>query len=122
MSFKMNDKPKKRTHSRPGSLRPLGEVCYTSDGAFYVPLQRGQYALAIGEDMRLRKGVYRLEDGGFLESYNEYRVCMHCGFGDIYDDTFISRFMGDIIMSHTFDRYLIYSSDVVARILQRCVN
>ena len=118
----IEEKPKKRTHSRQGALRPLGEVCYTYNGAFYVPLQRGQYALNIGEDMRLRKGVYRLEDGGFLESYNEYRVCMHYGFGDIYDDTFKSRFVGDIIMSHSFDTYLIYSDDVVARIVQRCIN
>ena len=118
----IEEKPKKRVHSRPGALRPLGAVCYTAAGAFYVPLQRGQYALTIGEDMRLRKGVYRFEKGGSFSEYNEYRVCMHMGFGDIYDDTFISRFVGDIIMPQVFDSYIIYSSDVVARIIQRCVN
>lgn len=114
--------PKKRIHSRPGSIRPLGTVCYTTDGAFYVPMQRGQYALNIGDDMHLRKGVYRLEKGGFFSKYDEYQICMHFGFGDIYDDTFVSRFIGDVIMSQTLDSYLIYSDDVVARIVQRCIN
>ena len=115
-------KPKKRTHSRPGAIKPSGIICYTADGAFYVPMQQGQYALNIGEDMRLRKGVYRLEKGGFFDHYNEYRVDRHFGFGDIYDATFVSIFMGDIIMSHSFDSYLIYSEDVVSRIIQRCIN
>ena len=115
-------KPKKRVHSRPGAIKPLGAVCYTAGGAFYVPMPRGQYSLNIGEDMRLRKGVYRLEMGGFFDAYNEYKVCMHLGFGDIWSDTFISRFMGDIIMPKSFDSYLIYSFNVVARIVQRCIN
>ena len=114
--------PKKRTHRRPGSITPLGAVCYTADGAFYVPMPRGQYALNIGDDMRLRKGVYRLEKGGFFSTYDEYKVCMHLGFGDIWSDTFVSKFIGDIIIPKTVDSYLIYSSDVVARIVQRCIN
>ena len=115
-------KPKKRTHRRPGSITPLGAVCYTDAGAFYVPMPRGKYALNLGEDMRLRKGVYRLEKGGFFDHYNEYRVDMHFGFGDIWSDNFASKFVGDVIMSKTFDSYLIYSDDVVARIIQRCIN
>ena len=61
-------KPKKRTHRRPGAITPLGAVCYTADGAFYVPFPRGQYALNVGDDMRLRKGVYRVERGGFFDA------------------------------------------------------
>ena len=118
----IEEKPRKRTHVKPGAIKPIGTVCYTADGAFYVPMQLGQYALNIGEDMHLRKGVYRLEKGGFFDKYDEYQICMHCGFGDIYDDTFVSKFVGDIIMSQVFDTYLIYSEKVVSRILQRCIN
>lgn len=114
--------PKKRAHVRPGTIKPLGVVCYTADGAFYVPMPRGQYALNVGDDMRLRKGVYRLEKGGFFEAYDAYQICMHYGFGDIYDDTFETRYVGDIIMPQILDTYLIYSDKVVARIVQRCIN
>ena len=72
--------------------------------------------------MRLRKGVYRLEKGGFFDAYNEYRVYMHFGFGDIWSDTFVSRFIGDRIMSQSFGSQLIYSSDVIERIRNRCIN
>ena len=102
--------PKKRVPSRPGSITPLGKVCYTAAGAFYV-----QYK---GD----RKGVYRLEQGGFLSKYTEDILDRHQGFGDIYDETFISRFLGDIIIHNVLDTYLIYSSDVVARIIQCCIN
>ena len=95
-------------------IKALGIVCYTYDGAFYV-----QY---IGDDMHIRKGVYRLEQGGFLSEYNEYIIDRHLGFGDIWSDTFVSTFVGDIIMPPTFDSYLIYSKKVVARIVQRCIN
>ena len=118
----LETKPKKRTHSRPGSITPLGTVCYTVGGAFYVPMQRGQYALNIGEDMHLRKGVYRLEKGGFFDTYDDYQIDRHWGFGDIYDDTFQARFIGDIIMPKVLDSYTIYSSNVVNRIVQRCIN
>ena len=117
-----NVKPKKRIHSRPGSIKPLGAVCYTSDGAFYIPMQHGQYALNIGEDMHLKKGVYRLEKGGFFDAYKDYQIDRHFGFGDIYDDTFQSIFVGDIIIPRVLDSYSIYSEKVVNRIVQRCIN
>ena len=105
---------KKRVNRRPGSIKPLGCVCYTSEGAFYV-----QYK---GDDMRLRKGVYRLEGGGFLSKYTEDILDRHQGFGDIYDETFVSRFIGDIIIQKAIDTYQIHSYDAVERILQRCIN
>ena len=103
---------KKRTH-RPGSITPLGKVCYTVAGAFYVQYQG---------DMHIRKGVYRLERGGFLDAYNEYILDRHQGFGDIYDENFISRFLGDIIVPQAVDTYQIHSYNAVERILQRCIN
>ena len=112
----IEEKQQKRVHSIQGAIKELGAVCYTSEGAFYV-----QYS-DDDDDTRLRKGVYRLENGGFLDEYNEYILDRHLGWGDIWSDTFVSRFIGDIMIPKTFDRYLIYSENVVARIVQRCVN
>ena len=94
-------------------IKPNGIVYYTACGAFYVHWQ---------VDMRIRKGVYRLEKGGFLKHYNDYTIDRHLGFGDIYDDTFQSRFLGDIIMPQIFDSYLIYSDKLVSRVAQCCIN
>ena len=95
------------------SITLFGFVYYTVDGAFYVHKQ---------VDMRLRKGVYRLEKGGFLEHYNDCLLDRHFGFGDIYDDTFETTFVGDIIMPRILDSFTIYSEKFVLRIAQRCIN
>ena len=67
-------------------------------------------------------GVYRLEKGGFFDHYNEYMFDRHQGFGDIYDDTFVSKYVDEIIIQHVFDCYTIYSFNVLARVVQRCIN
>ena len=72
--------------------------------------------------MRIRKGVYRLEDGGFLSKYTVDILDRHLGFGDIWSDTFVSIFLGDVAMPQAFDTYTIHSYDVVAQIVQRCIN
>lgn len=114
--WKMNMKEvkyKKRTPDSNGVIKQLGVVYYTVDGAFYV---------SRGEDMYLRKGVYRLEKGGFLEHYTYSIIDRHLGFGDIYDETFVSKYMGDIIITQILDSYVIYSYNFIDRIAQRCIN
>ena len=111
-----------KAYGNTSTIKPLGAVCYTAHGAFYVPFQAGEYCLNIGDAMRLRKGVYRLEKGGFFSEYNEYKIDRHLGFGDIYNDTFVSKYVDEIIMQQIFDIYLIYSLKCVARIVQRCIN
>ena len=113
----MEEEQKRTNH---GYITQLGVVCYTSEGAFYVPLEAVD-CLKICDNMRIR-GVYRLEKGGFFSEYNEYSIDMHKGFGDIYDDTFASKYVDEIIIQHVFDTHTIYSLNVVARIVQRCIN
>ena len=77
--------------------------------------------LKICDDMHIR-GVYRLEYGGFLYKYTEDILDRHHGFGDIYDDTFLSKYVDEVSIKHVVDCYTIYSFNAVARIVQRCIN
>ena len=115
-------KQRKRTRSKHGYITTLGAVCYTSEGAFYVPFKEGEYCLNNIDDIHMFKGVYSLEKGGFVSQYNEYILDRHVGFGDIYDETFVSSYVDDIRIQKIVDIYLIYSFDAVARIVQRCIN
>lgn len=98
-------KPRKRTRVKPGYKPQAGAVYLTRNGAFYVPFKANF------------RGVYRLERGCFLHSYNERNSLQYIDFEDYFEVIFTSVTKVSDVVSWFF-----VDEQVAAKIMQHYIN